>query len=256
MEEEKAPDLTKTTASEWLRLLSETAKVNYNKDLGKVTGMDGRASFVPENRLLPKVDFTGSVGENQPAVGGLTVGSDLLSYARKYEDLPKNQGGPRTTDTVEGGVGRLRGFYQKSGQTGNPGSRTTAYGGRLNMGPVSLYADRTRSNRTSQNAGFNFNFGPLTGGLSRRSTTGQPDATSADLGYEGRVGPGILGLRGNLTDVRNVGTGKSIGGSYNVDDPFGLGGNLSATGSYNNPLGGKSAAEAWLKYKLKFGGGR
>ena len=291
MEDAKAPDLTKSTASEWLRLLSETAKVNYKENLGEVTGMDGRASFVPENRLLPKVDFTGSVGENQPAVGDLTVSSDLLSYARKYEDLPS---GSRTTDTFKGGVGPLKSYYSESSQPGNQDSRTTAYGGRLNIGPVSLYADRNRSsqdvvdprfaqffqntrsgNQTDQ-VGLNLRLpvgsGAVTGGVGRRfqtqyrpqgmfdetrPTAQSPNVTTYNAGLSGiKAGPGTLDLHGNLIDVRNVGTEKSVEGSYNINDPFGLGGNFSATGSYNNPIGGKSAAEAMLRYRLKFGGGR
>ena len=290
MEDAKAPDLTKSTASEWLRLLSETAKVNYKENLGEVTGMDGRASFVPENRLLPKVDFTGSVGENQPAVGDLTVSSDLLSYARKYEDLPS---GSRTTDTFKGGVGPLKSYYSESSQPGNQDSRTTAYGGRLNLGPVSLYADRNRSsqdvvdprfaqffqntrsgNQTDQ-VGLNLRLpvgsGAVTGGVGRkfqtqyqpqqlrqetRPTAQSPNVTTFGAGYEGKVGQGILSLQGNLTDVEKVGTDKSVQASYNVYDPFGLGGSFSAKGSYNNPPGGKSAADALFEYKLKFGGGR
>ena len=225
MEEAKAPDLTKSTASEWLLATS-----SYY-DLLARTSENPEVSLVPKKPYLPNVAIQASQGPDQPVKGSLSVGSDLLSYRRSIEDLPKNQGGRRTTDTVEGGVGRLRGFYQKSGQTGNPGSRTTAYGTNLNFNLPGVP-------------------GTLTGGLSRRSTTGQPDATSADLGYEGRVGPGILGLQGN------VGTDKSVQASYNVDDPFGLGGNLSATGSYNNPFGGKSAVQAGFNYGLRFGGGR
>ena len=231
MEDAKAPDLTKSTASEWLLATS-----SYY-DLLARTSENPEVSLVPKKPYLPNVAIQASQGPDQPVKGSLSVGSDLLSYRRSIEDLPKNQGGPWTTDTIEGGVGPLRGFYQKSGQTGNPGSRTTAYGTNLNFNLPGVP-------------------GTVTGGLSRQFATNQTPVSRANLGYEGRVGSGILGLQANLTDVRNVGTDKSVQASYNRPDPFGLGGNLSATGSYNNPLGGKSAVQAGLNYGLRFGGGR
>lgn len=79
-----------------------------------------------------------------------------------------------------------------------------------------------------------------------------PNITRFGGGYEGKAGPGILGVGGSLTDVRDVGTESSLGGSYNVNNPFGFGGNLRATGSYNNPIGGESAAQALINYRLKF----
>jgi hypothetical protein len=79
-----------------------------------------------------------------------------------------------------------------------------------------------------------------------------PNITRFGGGYEGKVGPGILGVGGSLTDVRGVGTESSLGGSYNVNNPFGFGGNLRATGSYNNPIGGESAAQALINYRMKF----
>ena len=77
-----------------------------------------------------------------------------------------------------------------------------------------------------------------------------PNVTRFGGGYEGKLGTGILSVDGNLTDVRGVGTESSLGGSYNVRDPLGFGGELSARGSYNNPIGGESAAEAFIRYKL------
>ena len=297
MAEEKAPDLTKVTAAEYLLFTSPFYEGRGRVKVGS-GNVEGAAALVPKDPSLPEVAIQASQGLDQPDRRSLSVGSDLLRYSRKYEGLDKGVRGPRTTDTFEGGVGPLKGYFQKSGQTGNPGSRTTAYGGRLNMGPVSLYADRTRSsqenvdprfaqsytntrfdNQTDQ-VGLNLRLpvgrrqgqnvrGAVTGAVGRkfqtqyypqgmfdetRPTAQSPNVTTYSAGYEGKVGPGPLGLQGNLADVRNVGTGKSIGGSYNVDDPFGLGGSFSATGSYNNPPGGKSAADALFEYKLKFGG--
>ena len=298
MAEEKAPDLTKLTAAEFLLFSSDSyqGRGQFNAGFGNV---EGAAALVPKDPNLPEVAIKASGGLDQPDRGSLSVGSDLLRYSREFEGVDTDAGGPRTTDTFEGGVGPLRGYYQQSTQPGNQDSRTTAYGGQLNLGPVNVSANRNRSSQDvvdprfaqyytntrfdnqTDNVGLNLRLpvgndavtggnDAVTGGVNRkfqtqyqpqgmfdetRPTAQYPNVTTYRAGYEGKVGPGILGLQGNLIDVRNVGTEKSIQGSYNVEDPFGLGGNLSATGSYNNPIGGKSAAEAMLRYRLKFGGG-
>ena len=291
MAEEKAPDLTKLTAAEFLLFSSDSyqGRGQFNAGFGNV---EGAAALVPKDPNLPEVAIKASGGLDQPDRGSLSVGSDLLRYSREFEGVDTDAGGPRTTDTFEGGVGPLRGYYRQSTQPGNQDSRTTALGGQLNLGPVNVYANRNRSSRDvvdprsaqyytntrfdnqTDNVGLNLRLpvgnGAVTGGVGRqfqtqyrpqgmfdetRPTGQSPNVTTYNAGYEGKVGPGTLGLQANLIDVRNVGTEKSIQGSYNVEDPFGLGGNLSATGSYNNPIGGKSAAEAMLRYRLKFGGG-
>ena len=291
MAEKKAPDLTKVTAAEFLLLTSPAydGRARFEAGFGNV---EGAAALVPKDPNLPEVAIKASGGLDQPDRGSLSVGSDLLRYSREFEGVDTDAGGPRTTDTFEGGVGPLRGYYQQSTQPGNQDSRTTAYGGQLNLGPVNVSANRNRSSQDvvdprfaqyytntrfdnqTDNVGLNLRLpvgnGAVTGGVGRqfqtqyrpqgmfdetRPTGQSPNVTTYNAGYEGKVGPGTLGLQANLIDVRNVGTEKSIQGSYNVEDPFGLGGNLSATGSYKNPIGGKSAAEAMLRYRLKFGGG-
>lgn len=290
MADQGKPDLTKVTAAEFLLFSSDSYQGRGRVKTG-FGNVEGAAALVPKNPNLPEVAIQASQGLDQPGRASLSVGSDLLRYSRRFED--KDAGGPRTMDTVEGGVGPLKGYYQQSTQPGNRDSRTTAYGGQLNLGPVNLYANRnrvsqedvdprfaqyfqnTRFDNQTDNVGLNLRLpmgsGALTGGVGRefrtqrgpqqlrqetRPTAQSPNVTTYSAGYEGKVGPGRLGLQGNLTDVRNVGTEKSVEGSYNINDPFGLGGNASLTGSYNNPIGGKSAAEAMLRYRLKFGGGR
>ena len=77
-----------------------------------------------------------------------------------------------------------------------------------------------------------------------------PNITRFGGGYEGKVGPGILGVGGNLIDVRGVGTESSLEGFYNVNDPLGFGGKLSAGGFYKNPTGGKRSVGGGFKYKV------
>ena len=292
MADQGKPDLTELSAAEYL-LFTSRAYEGHGRLEASLSNVEGAAALVPKDPNLPEVAVQASRKLGQPDRASLSVGSDLLRYSRAFEDKDRDAGGPRTMDTVEGGVGPLKGYYQQSTQPGNRDSRTTAYGGQLNLGPVNLYANRNRSSQDvvdprfaqyfqntrfdnqTDNVGLNLRLpvgsGALTGGVGRefrtqrgpqqlrqetRPTAQSPNVTTYSAGYEGKVGPGRLGLQGNLTDVRNVGTNKSVEGSYNVEDPFGLGGNLSATGSYRNPIGGKSATEAMLRYRLKFGGGR
>ena len=137
------------------------------------------------------------------------------------------------------------------------------------------YYDTTRFDNEKDNVGFNFRLpvgseedgGAFTGGVGRTYETQKgpqqlrqetrpmdrpPNVTRFRGGYEGKLGTGILGVGGSLTDVRGVGTESSLEGSYNVRDPLGFGGELSARGSYNNPIGGESAAQALINYRMKF----
>jgi len=292
MADQEKPDLTKLSTAEYLLFTSRAYEGRGRLRAGPGK-LEGAAALVPKDPNLPEVAVRAYREIGRPDIASLSVGSDLLRYSRKFEDRDRGVGGPRTTDTVEGGIGPFKGYYQQSTQPGNQDSRTTAYGGQISLGPVNLHANRNRSSQDvvdprfaqnfqntrfdnqTDNVGLNLRLpvdsGALTGGVGRefqtqyqpqgmfdetRPTAQSPNVTTYSAGYEGKVGPGRLGLQGNLTDVRNVGTEKSIQGSYNVDNLFGLGGNLSATGSYKNPIGGKSATEAMLRYRLKFGGGR
>lgn len=269
-------DLTQLTASEWLMHISEDYNAIYHGNM-KDGGVEAGAALVPRNQSLPEVAVAGSLDPNGRKEASLSVGSDALRYSRQYEDGGDGSGGPRTVDTFEGGMGPVRGFYQQSSQ---PGNQATAFGGQLKMGPLSLYANRNRSrqngvdprtdNKTDQigaNLRVPVGSGTLTGGVGRQYQTNQlpqninqasrptaqsPNVTNYNLMYEGKVGPGQLNVGGNLTDVRGVGMEPSVRGSYDYLNPFGLGGNFSATGSLVKPIAGNTAAEAMLRYKLKF----
>ena len=83
-----------------------------------------------------------------------------------------------------------------------------------------------------------------------------PNVTVLRGGYKGKVGPGILGLTGLFKDIRGMGTDKEFVASYDVNDPFGLGGRLTAQGTYANPYGGQSKAGGGLRYTIPLGGRR
>jgi hypothetical protein len=288
-EDTKPTDLTQLTASEWLMHISDDYNLTYHGNTVKEGGVEAGAALVPRNQSLPEVAVAGSLDPNGMNRASLSVGSDALRYSRQYEDGGEGYGGPRTVDTFEGGMGPVRGFYQKSSQPGNQDLRATAFGGQIRTGPLSLYANRSQSsqdfvnplykkyfvnprtdNKTDQigaNLRVPVGSGTLTGGVGRQYQTNQspqninqasrptaqsPNVTNYNLMYEGKFGPGQLNVGGNLTDVRGVGMEPSVRGSYDYPNPFGLGGNFSATGSLVKPIAGNTAAEAMLRYKLKF----
>lgn len=280
-------DLSEVTASEYL--LYRSQKVPYDAwlrmgpgDSSASLSLEPRRSYLPEASAFIKPDATTS-----GLSSGLSVGSDALRYSRVATERPQNQG-TVVRDTFEGGIGPFKGFFMKETDPRDQGRRTRKFGGSANVGPVTLYGEREDTTRTvipEQDRRFFTNpdedvtqrvfgvrgslpMGPgtLSADLSRRLSgvrdpqfflqqqrpgRRNPNVTELRGGYEGRVGPGILGLTGRLKGTRGMGTGNEAGVSYNVDDPFGLGGRFSAQGSYGN-IGTRPTAQGSLRYLLPF----
>jgi hypothetical protein len=214
------PTLGDLTVSEFLLNFKNSGYTGQGRlSLGPEQGAVS-AALVHENPDFPEVSIGASGGINQPGTGSFSVGSKLLRYTRE-------KGGSGTTDTVEGGMGPVRGYYQRSSQPGNQDPRTTAYGGEFDLGPVSLYADRNRF-----------------------------DQKTDTIGARGSwpVGQGTLSLQGNLTDAPGVGMKPSVGGSYTIPNPFGLGGQFRAAGSFDPNR--ETAAEGMIRYGIPLGGKR
>ena len=282
-QQSKKPNLADMSAAEYLVFLGRNytaqARVAGNPDSSSI---DVGAAFVPMDSSNLEFSARGSAGLDRPKMGSLSVGNKLFNLSRKYEDSLL---GSTTTDTGEVDFGPVKGYYQQSSQPGNQDLQNKSYGANLKLGPVKLFADRktssqdvipeeyvkyydnTLSDSTTDTLGGSLNLGPVNLNLSRefgtrrgpkskfedtRPMAQSPNVTRFGGGYEGKVGPGILGVGGSLTDVRGVGTESSLRGSYNVRDPLGFGGELSARGSYNNPIGGESAAQALINYRMKF----
>ena len=282
-QQSKKPSLAdpNVTASEYLMFTSPTyevqARISGDPELKSI---EAGAAFVPMDSSNLEFSARGSAGLDRPKMGSLSIGNKLFNLSRKYEDSLL---GSTTTDTGGVNFGPVKGYYEQSSQPGNSDLNKESYGANLNLGPVKLYANRntssqegvseedapyydnTRFDSKTDTLGGSVDLGPLNLNLSRefgmrrgpkskfedtRPMAQSPNVTRFGGGYEGKVGPGILGVGGSLTDVRGVGTESSLGGSYNVRDPLGFGGELSARGSYNNPIGGESAAEAFIRYKL------
>ena len=244
------------------------------------SSMDVGAALVPMNSSNLELSARASAGPGRPKIGSLSIGNKLFNLSRKYEDSLL---GSTTTDTGEVDFGPVKGYYQKSSQADNQDLQNKSYGANLKLGPVKLYANRntssqegvseenvpyydtTRSDNKTDTLGGSVGIGPLNLNLSRefgmrrdpkskfedtRPMAQSPNITRFGGGYEGKVGPGILGVGGNLIDVRGVGTESSLEGFYNVNDPLGFGGKLSAGGFYKNPTGGKRSVGGGFKYKV------
>ena len=292
MEEEENPDLSSLhlPTSEFLRINADFSAYDFAARAAMIPGKDsatGSMNLVPKNPDLPSASVSAAGGIGTATEAGISVGIANLRYNKTFKKPPKEvsgSGGGVTTDTVKGFVGPLTGFYEESSQPGNQGSRTTAYGGNMNLGPVDIFANRrlssqegvdpkyaqyfdnTRAGSRTDTIGFrgsvpmgqgtlsggaNRQFGTNTGpqqtGQDSRPTNRSPNVTNYDASYQGRVGPGILGLTGRVIDVRGGDAETSASGSYTVENPVGLGGEFKATGEYNN-----ISPEAWLRYKLSF----
>ena len=282
-QQSKKPNLADMSAAEYLVFLGRNytaqARVAGNPDSSSI---DVGAAFVPMDSSNLEFSARGSAGLDRPKMGSLSVGNKLFNLSRKYEDSLL---GSTTTDTGEVDFGPVKGYYQQSSQPDNQDLQNKSFGANVNLGPVKLFADRTMSSQDvipsnfvkyfdstlsdnkTDTLGGSVGIGPVNVNLSREFGTSRgpkskfedtrpmaqsPNVTRFGGGYEGKVGPGILGVGGSLTDVRGVGTESSLRGSYNVRDPLGFGGELSATGSYNNPIGGESAAQALINYRMKF----
>ena len=290
--------LSELSASEYLLLNSDKYKLTADSAVdttGRTLRSGLNLSPQPEYDYLPsaRVQVEGGLDERPSAT--LSVGTKLLNFESRFEDVPPQQGGDALTNTVSGKAGPFRAFYSETDQPGNRDLQQTNIGGSLAVGPVQLYGQRnqssqdvvdprdarffkdTRFDRKTDTIGASgslpFLGGRVSGDISRQFGTSQfPQHFSQDArptrqarnetnyraGYEGPVGPGILALQGGARHVRDVGVEPFVGGSYIYDDPFGLGGRFSATGSYNNSLdpNRKSAAEGRLQYTIPLGGRR
>jgi len=290
--------LSELSASKYLLLNSDKYRLTADSAVdtsGRTLRSGLNLSPQPEYDSLPSARLEAEGGLDKRPSATLSVGTKLLNFESRFEDVPPQQGGDALTNTVSANMGPFRAFYSEGTQSGNRDLEQTNIGGSWNVGPVELFARRnqssqdvvdprdarffkdTRFDRQTDTFGARGSLpmgqGTLSGGVSRQFGTGRfpqhisqearptgqnPNVTSYSAGYEGQVGPGNLSLQGNLTDVRNVGVEPSVGGSYTIPNPLGLGGEFRATGSYGNSLdpNRESAAEAMLRYRIPLGGRR
>jgi hypothetical protein len=273
------------TASQYLLFYSDEYNLmsDITADTSKNT-LSGGFTLVPRDDSLPSARLSAEGGVNQRPSATLSVGNQLLNFESRFEDVPPQQGGDVFTSTLSGKAGPFRAFYSEIGQPGNQDLEQTNIGGSWNIGPAELFARRTRSRQevvdplllnTGQDTEIDtigahgslpLGRGMVSGGVDRQFVTSRypqhisqesrpmaqaPNVTNYQGGWKGPVGPGILALQAALKDVRNVGMEPSAKAKYTYKNPLGWGGELSATGSYVNPLDPNRESEA--RFRVAYG---
>ena len=237
----------------------------------------------PEGSGVPGAVFSAAKGR----LGAEAYAGTPDSLARIRAAITRQTGlYPRTTADVSGDSGPVSGYYSN---VRSPGSRSDTFGGSLNTGSLSAFLERNaeRANAIGPEDAQNFintNFerrtdtlgfrgqtplagGTLSGGASRqffydkypqhmyqesRPTYSLPPVSQYDAQYQRPVGRGIASLGADLMKPRGGPTDLGANVGYSREDPFGLGGTLTASGNYRNPRGQKSSAGANLGYQLRF----
>ena len=225
-----------------------------------------------------------------PAVTN-TVSGKAGPVAAHYSEMeqPGNQGLRKTVAGANLNIGPVGAHFSRTDQRD---SRETGFGANLNIGPVQLSALRNLLSRDAVDPRLASDFlnrrhdtqtdifrasgslpvgpGTLSGDISRQFVkeqgpqrvgqdtrpTGKHHVTKYGLGWksdEGKVGPGILNVRGDLTDPRGGKSQSTAGASYSINRPFGLPASVVADISSVNPLDPKRRRyEAWLRLTRPF----
>ena len=240
MADDKKPDLTKLTATEYLSLVADLYKMEtWSPQGGSQGGIEsyepfantGSIAFSPREEESPLPTFSlgagpGSLGfsaETNLPTGPDSPGGRLLA-ARKYSRPPESSG-PTVQNTLEAARGPFHGFYSETSQ---PGGDTTKYGGEADLGPFNILGEWYTD-----------------------SPTGAPSVSGGTAGVSGQTSlfDGIVS--GELK--KSFGTGA--GHSARLGWTGGLGslpGNLRVGADYYDREGGKPFVGADLSYGLEF----
>ena len=252
-------DLANMSVRRYLTIYSNPFLKVVGKSLTPTTpGGPSSASIAvePINNALPGAELL--IADGQSPTATVSLGGKLLKFQSL---LKKTPGGGTVTNTVSGKAGPVDAYFSKIEPSGDPGLRKTVAGANLNIGPMRFSAQRGRSKQgdvdtrtkiVGASGSVPFMDGTLSGNVKRQFVEDQDPVTNYGFNWKGPAGPGTLCAEANLMDVRNVGREPSAEAEYIYKNPLGLGGNLSATGSYVNPLdpNRESAAEAMLRYTL------
>lgn len=214
-------DLSNMTTAEWLLfhapdLPEVSAMIQGDPRDPRVTGDVSVSTKIPIPDAAVLLRYTKSA-EKRPneSVQTRNTAEVDLGPAHLYRKWDSGSSEMGAHGTIPVGLGSLTPFW-KSEKHGSGSPRTSSFGAR-GQHPVGS--------------------GMLSGGVERvsRSTDQGPGATSYRLGYDGKVGQGILGLHGNVVDRDRIGREMSASGAYDRQNIFGLGGSGSVTGFYRVP---------------------
>lgn len=262
-------DLTKMSVTEFLFLQAD--KTNPYEGIARLTAEVPEQSAAVKGALVPtrghwpefNVEATQAKGMRAPSAkmsAGLP--GDALRLTRSQDHPEAN--GTRITDVLESKLGKLGSLYYKAQeQPGSPADmRLREFGGRFNLGPVSLAGSRTETSQETMPEKYRDQFAhprsrsvvkkaqvgirqkhPKSGGLagldlwrewSRYGTPWRegenPIQTGGRAFYEGPLGPGTL--RGAMTGRRMQDAGSEYGADVSYRFPL-LGGDASLSGEWS-----------------------
>lgn len=217
-------DLSNMTTAEWLLFYAP----GY-RGVGTASGGLGSAqigaALVPSDRDLPEVSARLQGDPWDPRVTGdvsVSVGAgaakELLRYTKSAEKRPNEP--VRTMDTVEANLGPAH-LYRKWGS----GSSEMGAHGTIPVGP-----------------------GSLTPFWKREQFESGPPRTSFGASAQYPVGPGMLS--GGVERTLDEATRLRLG--YDLLNPFGRRGNLSAGFNLQDPPIGKTGYSGRVEYKRSF----
>lgn len=201
------------------------------------------------------------------------LGRGSVSFEQKTSRV--NEEGNRTPSSQSGRISLnnpygipLSAFYQEGKQPG--GVKSRSHGGSFAVGPLTLSGSKDKfsqgKNRTNvSNVEANVRTpiskrGILRAGAGRHQVEAlynqirqmQRRTDKVNLGYTGHGDGSAYGATGTMEQVKGGPRTRSVQGFYNMQNPFGLGGDFRATGTYVDPEIGKNALNAMLRYGIKF----
>ena len=234
MADDKKPDLTKLTATEYLSLVADLYKMEtWSPQGGSRGGVEsydplantGSIAFQPRKEESPLPTFSLGAG---PGSLGFSAETNLpggrLLAARKYSRPPESSGST-VQNTLEAARGPFHGFYSETSQ---PGGDTTKYGGEADLGPFNILGEWYTD-----------------------SPTGAPSVSGGTAGVSGQTSL----FDGIVSGELKKSFGPGAGHSARLGWTGGLGslpGNLRVGADYYDREGGKPFVGADLSYGLEF----
>ena len=140
--------LSELSASKYLLLNSDKYRLTADSAVdtsGRTLRSGLNLSPQPEYDSLPSARLEAEGGLDKRPSATLSVGTKLLNFESRFEDVPPQQGGDALTNTVSANMGPFRAFYSEGTQSGNRDLEQTNIGGSWNVGPVELFARRNQS---------------------------------------------------------------------------------------------------------------
>ena len=211
------------------------------------------------------------VKKKAPSLTDTTVTDLLLFNSDRYDVWLTGESSPEfsagaVTFEGKGDLPNLSVFG--SGASEGEGYNRT-YGGSLRAGPFDIYGTKGKFTEGDYKKGTETygasgqmpvgKRGIMTLGISKEKVEeilqhfrGKGGKKRYDIGYTGGGDGSAYGATGTMEQVKGGPRTRSVQGFYNMQNPFGLGGDFRVTGSLVRPDREKTAAEVMARYGISF----